>query len=411
MLLNFRVSNFRSINEMVELSMVPSDLKNSVNIIKKTNPEANKNKDYYALTSVAIYGPNASGKSNIIRALDEFQRFIKKSTDNKPNDSISLYNPFKLNTESLTNPSSFSIDLLINNVLYTYSLEIFEKEIYNESLFFFPKGIRVKVFERDGQKIIKGNGYEGIFETIKQRTNENQLFLGKAALENVELARRVYQKIDSFFILTTDTLHSNEFNKSFSRLIFNESKEWQNLLKLSKSLIQKIDVQVVDFNENDGKVKTFHLNDLGEKIEFEFEEESSGTQRVISFIPAVILMLKMGKTLIADEFERSLHPEIAQYILSLFNNPEVNVNGSQFIFATHDTTLLSPENNLRRDQINLVEKNSKGETELYTVSDIKGIREGNFEKWYLEGRLGAMPNIARETFKHELIDFINSNNG
>ena len=71
---------------------------------------------------------------------------------------------------------------------------------------------------------------------------------------------------------------------------------------------------------------------------------------------------------------------------------------------------MSPENNLRRDQINLVEKNSKGETELYTISDIKGIREGNFEKWYIEGRFGAVPNISKETFRHELIDFINSNN-
>lgn len=97
MLLNFRVSNFRSINEMVELSLVPSDLKNSVNVIKKTNPEATKNKDYYALTSAAIYGPNASGKSNVIRALREFMDYIISSTDNKPNDQILLFNPFKLN--------------------------------------------------------------------------------------------------------------------------------------------------------------------------------------------------------------------------------------------------------------------------------------------------------------------------
>ena len=111
---------------------------------------------------------------------------------------------------------------------------------------------------------------------------------------------------------------------------------------------------------------------------------------------------------VVDEFERSLHPDIAQYILSLFNDVEVNKKGAQFIFATHDTTLLSPENKLRRDQINLVEKNDKGETELYSLTDIKGIREGNYEKWYLEGRLGGVPNIARETFRHELIEFINS---
>jgi AAA15 family ATPase/GTPase len=408
MLLNFRIANFRSINEMVELSMIPSDLKNPVNRIIKTNPNATKNKDYYGLTSAAIYGPNASGKSNIVNALFCFVEFVSKSTDNKPNDVISLCNPFKLNNESLKEPSCFSIDILIENVLYVYTIEVFNQAVVKESLLFFPKGIKVKVFERKSQDFIKGNGYEGIFETVKQRTTENQLFLGKAALENVEIIKNVYQNITSILTLTTDTFHSNEFNEKFSRIMFKNSGLWEKQLKLSKSLIQKIDTQVVDFEEMEGKIKTFHINDKNVKIEFEFEDESSGTQRVIAFIPFVLLTLKKGLILVVDEFERSLHPEIAQYILGLFNDPEVNKNGAQFIFATHDTTLLSPENKLRRDQINLVEKNIKGETELYTVSDIKGIREGNFEKWYLEGRLGAVPNIARETFRHELIDFINS---
>ncbi len=406
MLLNFRIANFRSINEMVELSMIPSDLKNSVNRIIKTNPNATKNKDYFGLTSAAIYGPNASGKSNIVRALDEFVLFVKNSTDNKPEDFLILYNPFKLNKESLQKPSCFSIDILIENVLHIYSVEIFGNTILKESLLFYPKGIQVKVFERNYQEFSKGNGYEGIFETIKQRTTENQLFLGKAALENNEIAKKVYQTIVSIFVFTTDVFHSHSFNKDFSKIMFKEI--YAKTLKLSKSLIQKIDTQVVDFVEKEGVIKTFHLNDKFERVEFEFDDESSGTQRVIAFIPLVFIALKYGSIIVVDEFERSLHPEIAQYILRLFNDSEVNTKGAQFIFATHDTTLLSPENKLRRDQINLVEKNEKGETEMFTVSDIKGVREGNYEKWYLEGRLGAVPNIARETFRHELIDYINS---
>lgn len=405
MLLNFRVSNFRSINEMVELSMVPSDLKNPVNIIKRANPNATKNKDYHALTSAAIYGPNASGKSNIIRALDYFIDFINFSTDNKPNDIILLFHPFKLIKENLKKPSSFSIDLVIENILYEYSVEVFHKNVISESLFYYPKGIKVKIFERDRQKIIKGNGYEGIFETIKQRTTENQLFLSKAASENVEFAKEIYNEITNINIFTTEIFHANTFNKNYSNFTFMFDEDG---ILLIKSLIQKLDTQVIDFEEVEGSVKTFHLNDQNEIIEFEFEDESSGTQRIISFVPLVLMALKYGQVLVVDEFERSLHPEIAQYILGFFNDPEVNVNGAQFIFATHDTILLNVKNNLRRDQINLVEKNSKGETELYTVSDIKGIREGNFEKWYLEGRLGAVPNIARETFRHELIEFINS---
>ncbi|WP_244283574.1 AAA family ATPase [Flavobacterium hercynium] len=394
---------------MVELSMVPSDLKNPVNSIKVTNPEATKNKDYYALTSAAIYGPNASGKSNIIKALGDFREYVRNSTDNKPNEAISLYEPFKLSEKSLRNPSFFSIDMLIGNVLYTYSIEVFEKEVIKESLFFYPKGLKVKVFERNRQEFYKGNGYEGIFETIKQRTTENQLFLSKAAVENIEIAKSVYERISMVLVFTTDVFHSDRFNRTANKHIFSDFEGKSLILNLSKSLIQKLDTQVIDFQEKDGVIKTIHLNDKNERIEFEFSDESSGTQRAISFSPLIFMALKYGDTIVADEFERSLHPEIAQYILSLFNDPEVNTKGAQFIFATHDTTLLSPENNLRRDQINLVEKNSKGETELYTVSDIKGIRgDGNFEKWYIEGRLGAVPNIAKETFRHELIDFINS---
>jgi AAA15 family ATPase/GTPase len=388
--------------------MVPADLKNSTNVIKKTNSEATKNKDFYGLTSAAIYGPNASGKSNIIKALFAFKEYIRSSTDNKPNDPIKLFDPFKLCKKNILEPSCFSLDILIEDVLHTYSVEVLEKEVFYESLFFYPKGIKVKVFERKRQEFHKGNGYEGIFETIKQRTTENQLFLSKAAIENVEIAKKLYEYNTLLLVFTADVFHSEKFNRIANKHLYSNLSEGDKILNLSKSLIQKLDTQVVDIEEKDGMIKTFHLNDKNDRVEFEFSDESSGTQRAISFSPLIFMALKYGSSIVADEFERSLHPEIAQYILSLFNDPEVNKNGAQFIFATHDTTLLSPENNLRRDQINLVEKNSKGETELYTVADIKGVREGNFEKWYIEGRLGAVPNIAKETFRHELIEFINS---
>lgn len=408
MLLNFRIANFRSINEMVELSMIPSDLKNNSNIVTKVNPKATKNREYNALTSAAIYGANASGKSNIIRAFFQFKEFVLKSADKKPNEVIKLYNPFKLNAENLKKPSFFSIDLLIDNILYTYSIEVLNNQIHSENLIYFPKGIRVKVFSRNNNEINKENGYEGIFETIRQRTTENQLFLSKAAAENIEFAKNIFLSISETIVFTTDIFHDGEFNKLATKTLYEDIDVQNYIFPLTKSFTSKIDTQVVDFIQNEGKIKTSHFDNLKNKIEFEFEDESSGTQRVISFMPLVFIALKHGFLIIVDEFERSLHPDIAQYVLSLFNDTEVNKNGAQFVFATHDTTLLSPENKLRRDQINLVEKNKNGETELYSLSDIKGIREGNYEKWYLEGRLGGVPNIARETFRHELIEFINS---
>lgn len=408
MFLNFRVANFKSINEMVELSMIPSDLKNSNNITTRANPKALKNNEYFGLTSSVIYGANASGKSNVIRSFYEFRNFVLNSTDNKPNAIIDLHSPFKLNDSNQSKPSFFSIDFILNNVLYTYSIKVFNNEVLNEDLIFFPKGLKVKIFQRNKQNFIKGNGYDGVFETIKLRTNENQLFLSKAASENVEIPKNIYRLFNKWVILTTDVFHNGDFNNFSTNFLIKNEAFQKYFSPIVKSFVRNIDTQVVDFNIYDGKIKTLHLNDLKQKVEFDFEDESSGTQRVLSFVPVVFMALVSGSLIVVDEFERSLHPEIAQYILSLFNDHEVNKRGAQFVFATHDTTLLSPENKLRRDQINLVEKNIKGETELYSLSDVKGIREGNYEKWYLEGRLGGIPNIARETFRHELIDLINS---
>lgn len=406
MFLNFRVKNFRSINETLELSMIPNDLKDKKNIIYRTNLKATKNKDYYALTSTAIYGANASGKSNIVKALFEFRYFVLNSTDNKPKNIIRLYDPFKLKEENLNEPSCFSIDFLIENIQYTYSIEVLSNQVLKEDLVYYPKGIKLKIFEREKQNIFKRKGYEGVFETIKQRTNENQLFLSKAASENVEFAKKIYAIIGDFLVFTTDIFHNQDFNKFVVDQIYNDEEILVNVLPLIKSFVKKIDTQVVDFIKNEEGIKTFHLDNLNNKIEFEFEEESSGTQRVFSLMVFLLTSLKFGSMVVVDEFERSLHPEIAQYILSLFNDLNVNLKGAQFVFATHDTTLLNPENKLRRDQINLVEKNELGETEMYSLSDIRGIREGNYEKWYVEGRLGGVPNIARETFRDELIDFI-----
>ena len=214
MLLNFRVANFRSINEMVVLSMVPSDIKNQMNVIHRTNPNATKNKEYYGLTSAAIYGANASGKSNIIKALSEFMSFIIHSSETKPNEAIKLYKPFRLNDQNIEKPSIFSIDLLVDDIKYKYYFEINNKNVLKEELNFYPKGLKVKIFERNNQNIIKGNGYDGVFETIKQRTNENQLFLSKASTENIEVIKNFYISLSSIFVLTADVFHSSDFNKS-----------------------------------------------------------------------------------------------------------------------------------------------------------------------------------------------------
>jgi len=403
MILNFRVSNYKSIKEEIELSLIPSNVKGGNNVITIINSKAERNNIYKALTSVGIYGANASGKSNLIEAFYEFRKMVYESSENKPDQVIEAFKPFKLNDDSLKKATTFAMDFVINNIIYMYNIAFNSEVIVEEKLVYYPKGRELKIFEREYQEIKKGNGYKGIFESVKERTTKNQLFLTKASTENLSFAIDVVNYIHKNNILTTGLLHTDRFDEVLNDLFFLEDTPFR---KQVISLINKLDTQIEGVICQDDEIYTIHVNNKGEKIRFSVKEESSGTQRIISFVNVIIMCLYTGASLIVDEFERSLHPEIAKYLLQLFNDPEINTKGAQFIFATHDVTLLSPENNLRRDQICLIEKNEKGESELYAISDIKGIREGNIEKWYLEGRLGGMPALSKETFKKGWLEFI-----
>jgi hypothetical protein len=154
------------------------------------------------------------------------------------------------------------------------------------------------------------------------------------------------------------------------------------------------------------KVTTMHAPTNGQgTVAFDLEDESVGTQKLFGLSAMILNAMERGSVLILDELERSLHPHISRFILSLFNNPRINKNNAQLIAATHDVTLLSEENNLRRDQIWIVEKNREGASELFSLADMKGVRDNvPFEKWYLSGRFGGVPNIESLQFEFDYLD-------
>lgn len=405
MLLEFSVENYRSIRDKQVLSMLPDEGKkeHEENIFQVTEKLS-------YLKSAVIFGANASGKSNLIRAMKAFKDLIAFSPNYKLNDPIKAYDPFKFNEKSINAPCHFSIAFLIEKVRYVYEVSFLEHEILTENLLFYPQGREAKLFMRKGQKFDFGDYLKGRKTIVAELTGKNQLFLSKGAINNMD----ELGKVSSYFLKQNYPFPLNEniledYGMDFyAKKMFKEEME-APLLANVKALFQSLDTGIVDFEirKNIGsnfEIITFHkvfdINGNEKGIsEHTLLEESAGTQKlfVLAFLLSVALMKK--RTIILDEFERSLHPHITTYLIQLFHNHKINSNGAQLIVATHDPYLLS-ESKLRRDQIWMVEKDNEGVSELYSLADVAGVRADiPFDKWYLSSRFGGVPGISRLNFE------------
>jgi uncharacterized protein len=426
MILSFSFTNYRSVKNKVTLSMLPvKAFKELPDNWFKTEAGIN------VLRMAVIFGANASGKSNILRALNEFRKYIVNSTDLKVNQPITLFDPFLLDESTKQAPSVFYIQFFSEDFIrHEYSIEIISDKVLKEELIYYPKGQKVNIFKRqDGNPIIFGSVLKGEKKSIEARLLPNQLFLSKGANENIEILKGIYQyfmdKIVeqlNFRNLYTESVVSNliatflkektaDFILRISKIIYAldtgissfeiRKGEGLNLLHgFPDEVAQIINPNVFkDFeNELGYEILTYHKvfdpngNEI-KRIPFNIERESSGTRSL--FLMAVFLIdaIDSGKVLYIDEFEQNLHPLLVRSLLTMFNNPAINKGNAQLIFTTHDISLLTNEL-FRRDQIWFTEKNERGITELFSMADIDGVRNNiPFDKWYLSGRFGATPVI------------------
>ncbi len=423
MLIDFTISNFRSIKEAVTLSMLATKIKEHPNNIFQPNKEKNIN----LIRSTVIYGANASGKSNILRAFDVFQDFVVLSTDLKVGEKIKYYQPFKLEKTWPKKPAMFEIEFVgKDSVRYRYMVEFDSDEIIKESLVFFPKGQEANLFLREKDKPIKfGDYFHGPARSIENQLIKNNLFLSKAANSNNKLMEDIYLYFRNTLRLSTyDMPGIMPMNFTTKECLDHESpidtKIIGELLKIADTGIDYFDIhQRMDFDDMPPfpekfpdelkkeileqfkyQPRMFHKifdneSEAGE-IGFDIGEESDGTVKLYDLAGRILHVLINGKVFIIDELNNSLHPIMTELLVEIFNNPESNPNNAQLIFATHDTTLLNPDL-FRRDQIWLTEKDQFGATSLYSLGefDYRKVR-GNtpFDKWYLSGRFGALPIIG-----------------
>jgi len=408
MLLQFSVENFLSIKERITLSMVASKDKSLNQNIIKINKIS-------LLKSAAIYGPNASGKTNILRAISFLFDLIKTSHTYQPNQSIFI-TPFRLDSTYEGKPSKFEIILILDNIKYIYGVALDEEKIYDEYLYFYPKGRPSIIFDRTGTNNYKFTKDVKRQNDIKINTPDNTLYLSKSANLNYEPTFKIIkQLIDNITIIIDQDMYLTYTYGSFTKDVLTKKGAIKDNIK---KLVRKADKGIValevvkqelsddfakgfpqefrDFmiDEESRIVETTHmgLDERGDQIRVSFglSDEAGGTKRIFNMAGPFIDVLSSGKLLVIDEIETSLHPNLVRHLINVFNNPEFNKKGAQLIFATHNTSLLR-FNILRRDQVWLAEKKPDQSTDLRSVFEYKARKGENIEKGYLSGRYGALP--------------------
>ena len=420
MLIEFSVGNYRSFKDTVTFSMVAADIVAKDKKLDDNNVFAIDNK-LKLLKSAAIYGANASGKSNLAKALNFMRLFmVNSSKETQSTDEIDVEH-FRLSTETKEQPSFFELVFLMDGQKYRYGFEATKEKIVSEWLFYVPKQREAKLFERKFNNIKITKTYKA--DGLQQRTRENALFLSVSAQFNVEIAEKILLWITENLNITSGLNSAQLLNYTINCIINDENK--LEILQLVRDLdlgIDDIKVEQEDLTLDsisddipdelkalitkfgDGKAtsirtlhKNFDKNGTYDKSMSGFDlkrHESEGTQKLFALAGSIITTLKKGEILFIDELDASLHPLISQAIIELFNSNETNPNNAQLVFMTHDTNLLSNKL-LRRDQIWFMEKNRYGATDLYSLAEYKVRNDASFESDYIKGRYGAIPYIGK----------------
>jgi len=412
MLIEFEVGNFLSFNKPVRLSMVAT---NTDKELLETNTfEAERCR---LLRSTAIYGANASGKSNLISAMAFMQWFVANSSrETQAQDKI-LAIPFKLDYATESAPSRFETSFLLAGKLYRYGFEATPDRVTAEWLFRAEKVKEEALFLRDNDGIdVRDDFSEGL--GLESKTRDNALFLSVVAQFNGQLSQAITNWFGRF--KTLYGLYDSRY-EDFSALMMLDKQARLSLLKLIQEADLGIEgIDVVETSEDGGnstlaavagrvfRGKRFLISSQHRKyrdgqqadlVPMDFlTEESEGTKKFFRIAGPLLDCIQNGYTVCIDELDAKLHPLLTRAVVRLFNSP-ANKNNAQLIFTTHDTNLLQ-YGGLRRDQIWFTEKNQQSATDLYSLAEFKtpvGVKVRNdaaYEKNYIQGKYGAIPFLG-----------------
>jgi AAA15 family ATPase/GTPase len=414
MLLDFRVKNFRSLRDEQTLSLVAAKDKSLQEL--NTTPSGIKAAPTL-LRSVAIYGPNAGGKSNLIKALQYMRAVVAESASvMQPGQTFNVQ-PFRLDVLSVAQPTEFDISFVLDGVRHQYGFELTAQRVTREYLLVYKAFKPQQWFERhydaaSGKDVYDfGVGLKGPKSVWEGATRPNALFLSMAVQLNSEQLQPVFAWFVNQLVIfneitplgqhfSVDMLRKPEGKRAICDFLTSADISISDI----EVVTRKVSGQAVHFDMAAGKTEVrneeqevnellfHHVTDQGKAV-FSLGDESMGTRNLLFLTGPVLDILNKGMVLVVDELDSSLHPLLVRRLVELFQNPVVNKKGAQLIFTTHDTSLLDPDL-FRRDQIWFVEKDRDQASKLYPLSDFSPRKNEALERGYLMGRYGALPFLG-----------------
>ncbi len=418
MLLQFSVKNYASIRDEVVFSLIPSrDTEHPENIL-----ESGK---FKAKSLAAVYGANASGKSNLFKAMTSAILYIRQSNTFQYGQRIPVV-PYRFRDDFESVPTRFEFIFVAEDGLkYVYGFSVTMKKVTEEYLYVFRSARPSMLFERNEEKYLFPRNEKTNLQPLTRMNTPNKLFLSTATSWNAQCTAIPYQ----WFASKIDTQTSMDDREGLALEAYRSDKEKN--IDFVKKLLTMADIDIVDVNvefqetpddqpfvpgihfaeiaidnhilqprNQHVEIRTGHIvtdaSGIQSKYELSLPEESLGTIQLFLYAPFLRKALETGKVLFVDEIDRSLHPVLIKLLINLFRDSKVNKNGAQLIFNTHETSLLSL-GTFRRDQIYFTEKNpNNGVTDLYSLDDLSVRKDENIEKGYLLGRYGAIPYLQTE---------------
>lgn len=417
MIVDFTITNFRSFRDEQTLSCYaeksPTYLANNIQYPVD---------GVGLLATAAIYGPNASGKSNVLRALEALSWLVSESHTFKEGAIIPTYEPYRLLAENRQAPVSFQLEFIVDGTRYLYEIRFAKKEIIYEKLSFYSVGAQRTVLSRlyerkEGDSwddIVFGTYFTGGTRKFPFFKNRAYLSVAGNAPDAPEFIRKVYQ----FFAKGMYFIKQDNFE------IKSAWKKDEKLVGYIASFLEALDSGITNIYIKSRQVENIHqhfpsgmpehikdeiIDDLthvplfehqceddGAQL-FSLEDESDGIRSLVKSLPLIMQVIKTGRLLVWDELETSLHPHIAELVVELFNNPEINKHQAQLLFTTHNLALMNSDK-MRKDQLWLVEK-QQGASQLISLDEFESSQlkyTSPFAKWYYDGRLGGLPSINQQ---------------
>ncbi len=415
MLIRFSFRNFKSFKDENLLDMEATTLKeHEYNIAKTENIDL--------LKVAAIFGANASGKTNVLQAFDYMKKRILVSDDSKKNSPIEEENiySFMINNE----PISLEVEILAkNDKIYKYGFEVLKNSIVSEWLYYKRVNKFYKIFERTKEKVEVDKKYDN--KIGGYILDANTLFLN--LITKLKNNNSDYKNVYNWFVnanyLDLGNPRFEDFiNNRISLKILSDEKYKKELLRFIKTFDSGIEgikttpdsIEEVQNNNRVVKVELIHKGEDNKLKALPLDLESNGTRKMFHLFDFFMDALKNGMVLFIDELDAKLHPLLTRYIINLFHNSETNIGNGQLIYSTHDTVNLNKDT-FRRDEIWFTEKNRDGVSEIYALSDYileddedsknktgKKVRnDATYNKDYLTGRYGAIPVLEEFEINYE----------